>query len=55
MLVDPFHDEVEICMFRSTKVFDIAGRNTRDIVMKNIVFNTGKEIRMIQQQRFSLH
>lgn len=48
LLVDPYHDGVEICMFRSTKVFDIKGRNTRDIMMKNIVFNTGKEIRMIQ-------
>ena len=51
LLVDPYHEESEICLFRSNMVFDIEGRNTRDIMMKNIVINTGKQIKMVLQQR----
>ena len=51
LLVDPYHEESEICLFRSNMVFDIEGRNTRDIMMKNIVINTGKQVKMVLQQR----
>ena len=49
MVVDPFYDEVQICLFKSTSFFlkEKTEARLNNEIIKSVVYNNGSEIKLV--------